>query len=137
MLIHIGLALLYEFYRKIPKLLEIIACVKNLIPFEAKPLNIPLNSLNIFSILLLRVGVIHTEIAHAAIFTRHAKVDCYRLSMSDVQISIGFWRKACLNLLSILSLFKILHNLFFYEVKRRLFHIFACGIYKFFCTHYV
>ena len=113
LLIHVCLALLDEFHSKVPQLLEVVARIQNLTPLEAQPLDVLLDSLYIFIVLLLRVRIIKTEVANTTIFLRHTKIYGNRLGMTDVQIAIGFRWKTSLNPSTILAFCKVLsHNLF-------------------------
>ena len=67
------------------------------------------------------VGVIHTKIAQAAVLFRGAEVDHQRLAVTDVQIAVGFGRKAGVDGFG-LSCRDILLNEFMNEVFGCVFH---------------
>ena len=133
LLIDVGPSLLNQRNSKIPQLLEIITGIIDVAPFEAQPLNVSLDCLNILCIFLLRVCIVHAKVAHATIFLSHTKVKRYRLGMSYMQIAIRLGRKTCLHPPSVLTFGQILHQLFFNKVERLLFALFRL---EFFCVFY-
>ena len=91
--VNIGTALFDKPYGKVPELLKVVTGIIHIGPLESEPLDIVLDTLDIFRIFLDRVGVVETEIAGAAIFLGQTEVDGDSLGMTDVQIAIGLWWK--------------------------------------------
>ena len=96
LLVNIGTSLLDEPHGKVPQLLEIVAGIIDIRPFEAQPLDVVFYAFNVFRVFFDGVGVIETQVTDAAIFFCKTKVNSNSLSMSDVQIAIGFRGEACL-----------------------------------------
>ena len=59
-------------------------------PVKAQPVDILLDGLHELHILLGGIGVVHAEIADAAVFFCSTEVDDQGLAVSDVQIAVGF-----------------------------------------------
>ena len=57
-------------------------------------MNIHFNSLHKLYIFFGRVGIVHAQVADTPKLLSGTKIDNQRLAVSDMQISIGFWRKA-------------------------------------------
>ena len=118
LLIYISLSRKNAPFGKIPKILKIVAGIANLAPLITEPLNVFFYGTYVFKVFLLGVGVIHTKVTLTTKFFGNSKVHCNSLGMTNVKITIGFGRKACLKSTSIFTLCQvILYNLF-YEVQR-------------------
>src|SRR5712691_7750193 len=63
-------------------------------PVEAEPAHISLDGVDIFLLLLGRIGVVEAQVAAAAEFLRHAEIEADRLGVADVQIAVRLRRKA-------------------------------------------
>ena len=132
LLVNIGTSLFDEPYGKVPKLLEIVAGVVNVRPLEAKPLDIILDALNIFCILLYWIRIVEAQVALTAIFLGKSEVDGNSLSMTDMKIAVWLWWKTGLHSASVLTFGQIIDNLLLNEANRllltfvlnNLFHIF-------------
>ena len=125
LLVNIGTSLLYEPYGKVPKLLEIVAGVVNVCPLEAKPLDIVLDTLDIFGILLYWVCVVETQVALTAIFLGKSEVDSNSLGMTDVQIAVWLWWETGLHSASVLTFCQIIDHFLLNEASRSLFFCFV------------
>ena len=53
-----------------------------------------LNGLDVLGVLFGRVGIVKTQVALAAVLFRYAEIDAQRLGVADVQVAVGFGRKA-------------------------------------------
>ena len=90
----IGKALLDELHRVLIVLLEIVAAVEEPVaPVEAQPVDILLDGVHIFGVLLGGVGVVHAQVAQAVILLGSAEVDAQGLAVTDVQIAVGLRRE--------------------------------------------
>jgi len=67
--------------------------VEAVAPVIAEPVDVLLDRLDVFDIFLARVGVIHPQIADAAVFFRGAEIDHDRLGMADMQVAIRLGRE--------------------------------------------
>src|SRR5262245_35865292 len=75
--------------------LEIVRrMVQVLAPVEAKPVHVSLDSVDIFLLLLHRVGIVEAKVAAAAIFGRKSEIQADRLCVAEMQIAVRFWWKA-------------------------------------------
>ena len=95
---------------KIPKLLKIVAGIVDVSPLETKPLNIMLNTFNIFCVFLDGVRVVEAQVAHATIFFGQAKVDGNSFSMPYMQIAIRLWRESRLDFSAVSAFGQIIFN---------------------------
>src|SRR5204862_1829682 len=62
---------------------------------ETEPAYVALDRVDIFLLLLRRIGVVVPQVTAAAILLRHAKIERDRLGMADVEITIRLRRKTC------------------------------------------
>src|SRR6516162_5736855 len=65
-----------------------------LTPVEAEPMNVALDRVDVLLLLPGRVGVVEAQVAAAAIFLRHTKIDPDRFCVTDVEIAVWLWREA-------------------------------------------
>jgi len=83
-------------------LFKIIRAVEKAVaPVEAQPVDILLDGVHIFGVLLGRIGVVHAEVAQAAEFFSRAEIDGQRLAVADVQIAVRLRRKTGVDLLAL------------------------------------
>ncbi len=83
-----------EFFRKGIGFFKVVGAIKETVgPVEAQPVNIFLNGLHIFCVFLRGIGIVHAQIAHAAILFRCAKINDEGFAVPDVQIAVGFRRE--------------------------------------------
>ena len=115
LLVDIRTSLLDEPYGKVPKLLEIVAGIIDVSPLESQPLDIVLDALDIFGILLDGVGVVETEVTLTTVFLGQSEVDGDGFGMSDVQIAIRLWWKTGLHSTSVLTLSQVIDDLLLNE----------------------
>ena len=78
-------------------------------------MNIFLNRINIFNILLYRIGIVEPEIAFSAIFLSHAEIEAYSFCVANMKIAVGLRRKTGVNSSVVLSLFQVVNNKLFDE----------------------
>ena len=103
LLVDIGLAFLDQADGEVPELLEIIGRIVDVLPVEAQPLDVLLNGLDVFHVLLCGVCIIKTKVADAAVTLGDAEIHADRLGMANVQIAIGFGRESGLYPSSVLA----------------------------------
>ena len=63
-------------------------------PAEAQPLHRVEDGVDIFLLLLLRIGVVEAHVADAAIVARQAEVQADALGVADMQVAVGLGREA-------------------------------------------
>src|SRR5262245_31157900 len=81
--------------RPFVQLLEIIRRVIEMpAPVETEPAHIALDCVDVFLLLLGGIGVIKAQVAAAPIVLRYTEVEAARLGVADVQVAVGFGRKA-------------------------------------------
>src|SRR5208282_2636456 len=74
--------------------LEVVGrVIKVLVPIEAEPAHVALDSVDIFLLFLGRVGVVEAQMTAAGKFLRYAEVETDRLGVADMQIAVRFGRK--------------------------------------------
>ena len=76
------------------ELVEIVGCIKLLLPLETEPFDVFLDGIYIFGVFLGRVGVVVAEVGLSAIFLGQSEIDAQALCMPEVQVSVGLRRKA-------------------------------------------
>ena len=64
------------------------------VPGEAEPAHVLLDGVDVLDVLLDRVGVVEAQVAVAAMFGRDAEVEADGLGVADVEVAVGFGRKA-------------------------------------------
>ena len=65
-----------------------------LAPIEAEPAHVALDGVDIFLLLLGRVGVVEAQMAAAAEFLGDAEIQADRLGVADMQVAVRLRRKA-------------------------------------------
>jgi len=63
-------------------------------PVEAQPLHGVADRIYVFLLFLFRVGVVEAQVAGATVVQREAEIQADRLGMAEVQVAVGFRRKA-------------------------------------------
>src|SRR5262249_42802827 len=63
-------------------------------PVEAEPAHIALDGVDVFLLLLRRIGVVEAQVAAAAELLCDAEIEADRLGVADMQIAVGLRRKA-------------------------------------------
>ena len=105
--IDVGTALQDEPLGKIPKLLEVVARIIDVVPLETKPLDVVLYALDVLGVLFRGIRVVEAEVALAAILLGDAEVEGDGLSVTDVQVAVGLGREARLDASAVTSLGQI------------------------------
>lgn len=85
--------LLDQHHRKLIELIEVIARIRDLPWLKTQPPDRLQNTLKIPPLLLLRIRIVVPQITLPAMMRRISKVDEDGLRMSDVEITVGFWRE--------------------------------------------
>ena len=85
---------LYQLLGPLVKLVEIVGCIKLLLPLEAEPLDVFFDGIHVFGIFFGGVGIIVAEIGLAAIFLCEAEVDAKALGVPQVQVAVRLRREA-------------------------------------------
>ena len=86
-------------------------------PVVPQPADVALDCFHEFRFFFRRVGIVEEEVALAAVFFRRAEVHQHAFYVPDVQITVGFGRKARLNFFHFTA-FDILVDDLFDEVRR-------------------
>ncbi len=93
LVIDVGLAALNHLLGPGVKLVEIVGSVKFLLPLKSEPLDVLLDRIDIFSVLLGRIGVIETQVGLAAVFLSEAEVDADALRVSEMEVPVRLRRE--------------------------------------------
>ena len=97
-LAHIRQALFDELHGVFIVLFKIIGAIEETVaPVEAQPMDILLDGIHILGVLLGGVGVVHAQVAQAAVTLGGAEVDAKGLAVADVQIAVGLRRETGVN----------------------------------------
>ena len=93
-LAHIGQALLDELHGVVVHLLKVVGgVVEPVAPVVAQPVDVLLDGLHVLHVLLGGVGVVHAQVAQAAVLLGGAEVDEDGLGVADVQVAVGLGGK--------------------------------------------
>ena len=65
-----------------------------LAPVEAEPAHVALDGVDIFLLLLGRIGIVEAQVTAAAEFLGDAEIQADRLGVADMQIAVRLRRKA-------------------------------------------
>ena len=128
--VNVGHSFLNEPNGKIPKLIEIVGSIVNILPVEPEPLDVVHDVLDIFSILLSGVCVVETQVTDTTKFLGYTEVHADGFGMPDVYIPVWLWREAGLYSSSIFTFGEVcLHHLlnetetlFLFVLSQILFH---------------
>ncbi len=71
-----------------------ISVRRRLLPGKAEPADGIDDRIDVFLLLLLGIGVVETQMAAAAVILRQPEVQADRLGVAEVQVAVGFGRKA-------------------------------------------
>ena len=93
LVIDIGETALDELFGPLVQLLEVVGGVKLFVPMESEPLDVLLDGVHVFGILLGGVGVVVTEVGHAAVLLREAEVQADGLGVAEVQVAVRLRRE--------------------------------------------
>ena len=95
LVVDIGLAGADQVLGPVVELLEIVGgVIEVLAPVEAEPAHVALDGVDVFLLLLGRVGVVEAQVAAAAELLRHAEIEADRLGVADMQIAVRLRREA-------------------------------------------
>ena len=97
LVVDISQAFLNQQFSPLIELLEIVRCIVLLGPVEAQPVDVLLDGVHIFGVLLHRVGVIETQVGLATVLLCQSEINAYRLGVADVQVAVGFRRETGLD----------------------------------------
>ena len=131
--VDIGTALLDEPHGKVPEFLEVVAGVIDIRPFESEPLDVVLDVLDVFGVLLDGVGVVEAQVADAAIALSDAEVHGNGFGMTDMKVAVGLRRESCLQSSAVLAFRQVFLYLLFYEVETSFLNVHAL----FCCCHII
>ena len=119
--VDISATLFDQGHSKLPKVLKVVGGIEDFSPMIAQPLNISLDRFHIFVVFLLRVGIVHAEVADAAELLRHSEVQGDGFGVSDVQVAVGFRRETRLKATAVLAGSEIIFHDLLDKVERFLF----------------
>ena len=89
---------LNQSHRQLIIFLKIVRAVeKAILPVKSEPADVLHDGVDKLGVLLGGIGVIHAQIALAAVLFRRAEIDDQRLAVTDVQISVRLRRKTGVN----------------------------------------
>src|SRR5271166_1448362 len=95
LIVDIGIARTDEMLGPFEQLLEIVrGMVKMPAPVEAEPAHVTLDGVDVFLLLLERIGVVEAQMAAPAEFLCNPEIEADGFRMTDVQIAVGLRRKA-------------------------------------------
>ena len=93
-LAHVGQALFDELHGVLVHLLKVVGGEEEAAaPVVAQPVDVLLDGLHVLHVLLGGVGVVHAQVAQAAVLLGGAEVHEDRLGMADVQVAVGLRRE--------------------------------------------
>ena len=85
-------------------------------------MDVALDCLYIFVVLLLRISVVEAQIACATEFLGSSEIHDKGLGMTYVEVSVGFRREAGIKTAAVFAISKVLLNLLFNKVKTAFIH---------------
>ncbi len=93
-LAHIGQALFDQLHRELVHLVKVVGgVIEPVPPVEPQPVDVLLDGVHILLILFGGVGVVHTQVAHTAVFLGGTEVDGQRLAVADVEVAVRLRRE--------------------------------------------
>ena len=84
-------------------------------PFKSEPTDIIHDCLGKILAFLQGIGIIKAQIGRATKFGCETKIQANRFGVTNMQVTIGFWRKAC-HYFVMLSGFEILYDNITYKI---------------------
>ena len=118
--IDVRLARLDELHRPGVQLVEIVGGVKHAIaPVGAQPARVGDDRVDVLLLFLLGIGVVEAQVGLAAKLLRQSEVQADGFGMADVQIAVGFGRKAGVNAALIFVGLQIVEDDVADKVRRR------------------
>ena len=107
----VGVALFDELDGPLIELFKVVRGVEQTVfPIETEPANVVDNAVDVFGFFLGRVGVVEAEIALAAEFIGEPEIQADRLGVADVEVAVGFGRKARVDAPAVLSIPDVLND---------------------------
>ena len=95
LVVDVGLAGLDQVFGPVIEPIEIVRRMKEVLaPVEAEPAHVALDGVDIFLLLLGRIGVVEAQVAAPAELLGDAEVEADRLGMADMQVAVRLRRKA-------------------------------------------
>ena len=99
LLVHIGVAGFDQILGGAVHEVEVVAGlvgrgIGGAVPFKAEPFHRVDDAVDVLGVFFFGVGVVKAQVAHAAIVARQAKVQADAFGVANVQVAIGFGRKA-------------------------------------------
>ncbi|EFQ62581.1 hypothetical protein PFWH6_3658 [Pseudomonas fluorescens WH6] len=92
--VDVGLAGLDQLDGPVVQLVEVLRGIAHFTgPFEAQPLHVAFDRVDVFLVFLGRVGVVETQVRDATELLGQAEVHTDRLGVTDVQVAVGLWRE--------------------------------------------
>src|SRR3989344_4019249 len=93
--VDVGLAGLDQHDGPVEQLVEILGRIAHFTgPFEAQPLDVAFDGVDVFLVFLGRVGIVETQVRDATELLGQTEVHTDRLGVTDVQVAVGLRRKA-------------------------------------------
>ena len=116
---HVGLAGLDQLHGPLVELVEVVGGVEQpVLPVEAQPADVLDDRVDVFGLLLARVGVVEAQVAQAAELRGDAEVQADRLGVADVQVAVRLGREAGMDPPVVLAGPQVLKNDLSNEVGR-------------------
>ena len=95
LVVDIGVSVADQDFRPFVETLEIVRGIKEVgSPVIAEPAHVGLNRIDVFLLFLGGVGVIEPQVASSGKLLRDAEIECDRLGMADVQVTVRLRREA-------------------------------------------
>ncbi len=94
LVVNVCKAALYQLFGPFVELVEVVGCVKLLLPLEAEPLDVFFDGVDIFGIFFGGVGIVVAEIGLAAIFLCESEVYAEAFGVPQMQIAVRLRREA-------------------------------------------
>ena len=127
--IHIGETALDKLLGPLVELVEVVRCVALLLPLEAEPLDVFLDGINIFGVLLGRIGVVVAQVGLATVLLGKSEIYAKALGVSKMEISVRFRREAGKNG-AYFSGFQVIFNNLFEKIELLYFFFHKAGLIK-------
>jgi hypothetical protein len=87
-------AVLNQLDRRAIEHFEVIGGMAQVVPLVAQPAHVVLDAFDELRVFLAGVGVVQAQVAPAAEFAGDAEIQADRLGVADMQVAVGFGRKA-------------------------------------------
>jgi hypothetical protein len=97
---------------------EIRGVEQPFLPIESEPTHVGLDRIDVLDLLGGRIGVVEAQVAQAAEAPREPEVEADRLGVPDVEVAVGFGRKARVDAASVLAAGDVVAHSLFDEMQR-------------------